>query len=338
MLQIKDYTGSVHGGLGQLLYHYCIEHGLPISPSLVAVQQQERFDFSVWRQLLSEIDQYHHHPAVGLDIAELIKPQHLGIIGYIALSCETLAEALDYYHEYHRLVYDGTPLQIELENEQLTIRWVDLPMHLSTQTTDEIALALLVVFLKRYTGMEYLHVEEVHFRFPSPKNIAVYERFFQARVKFSQPMVKIIFPQQLLNVHIKQADETLQKLLTQQAQDLLNKLPHDTQIEERLQQAILFGIQNTNYQIQTIANQLNVSVRQLQRHLQHQGQTYQQRVQEVRKILALQYLQDPQLSLQDIAQRLSYSEQSAFQRAFKQWMHITPQQWRQQHLHNIKIR
>lgn len=51
-------------------------------------------------------------------------------------------------------------------------------------------------------------------------------------------------------------------------------------------------------------------------------------------MLALEYLKDPHLSLQEIALLLCYSEQSAFQRAFKQWSGLTPQQWRQQYVHH----
>ena len=93
---------------------------------------------------------------------------------------------------------------------------------------------------------------------------------------------------------------------------------------------ILKGLQTNRYQIEEIADQLKLSVRQLQRHLQQQGSTFQQRVQDVRHLLAIQYLQDPHLSIQDIALLLSYSEQSAFQRAFKLWTGITPLQWKQQ--------
>jgi AraC-like DNA-binding protein len=64
--------------------------------------------------------------------------------------------------------------------------------------------------------------------------------------------------------------------------------------------------------------------------LQQQNSSYQQRVQQVRYMLATEYLSDPHLSLQDIALLLCYSEQSAFQRAFKHWSGQTPQQWRQQ--------
>ena len=77
---------------------------------------------------------------------------------------------------------------------------------------------------------------------------------------------------------------------------------------------------------------MNFSVRQLQRHLQKQGKTYQQRMQEIRCMMAMQYLKDPHLSLQETAMLLGYSEQSAFQRAFKQCTRLTPQQWRQQNM------
>ena len=91
-----------------------------------------------------------------------------------------------------------------------------------------------------------------------------------------------------------------------------------------------WGLQKNNYQIEAIAQQLSMSVRQLQRYLQSQETSYQQRVQQIRHMLALQYLQDPHLSLQEIALLLSYSEQSAFQRAFKHWTGETPQMWRKQ--------
>ena len=71
----------------------------------------------------------------------------------------------------------------------------------------------------------------------------------------------------------------------QQAQALLDKLPNSTQLDQRLQHAILTGLQKNQYQIDFIARKLGVSVRQLQRHLQQQNATFQERVQEVRFML-----------------------------------------------------
>ena len=330
MQRVKDYTGSVYGGLGHLLYAFCQTKDITISEQLQQVQNLERFDFALWRTLLNQISSHVKTPALGLEIAALVQPKHLGIIAYIALSCDTLGEALTRYHDFHRLIYDGSPLQLEVIHDYIAIRWEKLPEHLTTQVTDEIAMALLVQFLRQFLSLENIFLHEVHFCQSAPKDVAFYERFFRCKVKFSQPNAELLFHPHILTTPIQHADQTLQKLLMQQATALLESLPNSTQLDERLQQCILKGLQKNNYQIEDVAQQLHMSVRQLQRHLQQQDSTYQQRVQDVRKLLATQYLHDPHLSLQDIALLLSYSEQSAFQRAFKLWMGITPLQWRQQ--------
>lgn len=290
-----------------------------------------RFAFSLWRELLDDIAQQVNHPALGLAIAAYVQPKHLGILAYIAMSCDDLAQALTRYRDFYRLIYDGSPLQIERQGQYLHIRWDALATHCVTQITDEIAIALLVQFIQQGLDMQQVFLHQVNFRQAAPKNLPFYRQYFACPVKFAQPYTELILHDQVLQQPIQQADQTLQQLLMQQAQALLSQLPHSTQLDERLQQALLHGLQRNDYQIERIAIQLNLSVRQLQRHLQQQRSSYQQRLQQIRQLLAIQYLKDPLLSLQEIALLLSYSEQSAFQRAFKQWTGITPKQWRQQH-------
>jgi AraC-like DNA-binding protein len=47
-------------------------------------------------------------------------------------------------------------------------------------------------------------------------------------------------------------------------------------------------------------------------------------LQKTRQQIAQQYLKERRLTLSEIALLLGYSEQSAFSRAFKQWLGITP--------------
>lgn len=327
---MHDYSGSVYGGLGQLLYAFSLAKNLTISDQLRRVQHLERFDFQIWRELLNEISEQIPSPTLGLEIAAFVEPKHLGIIAYIAMSCEHLAEAVQRYYDFHRLIYDGSPLHIDVSDTHIQIRWRELPANVVTQLTDEIAIAILAQFLKQLFSSQGIQLHQVNFSHAQPKHHQAYREFFACSVAFSQPHSALLLSKQALEQRIVHADQTLQKLLMQQAQALLAELPHSTQLDERLQQSILMGLQKNNYQIESIAQQLSMSVRQLQRHLQAQNTSYQQRVQQIRHMLALQYLQDPHLSLQEIALLLSYSEQSAFQRAFKQWTGATPQMWRKQ--------
>ena len=335
MHTLNDYTGSVYGGLGHLLYCYSQAKGLTTSSQLEKVQNQERFEYRIWYALLHDLQQQVPEPALGLEISAFVQAKHLGILAYLALACDTLGEALNRYHDFHRLIYDGSPLQIERHSDYLCIRWGELPQHLTTQLTDEIAIALMIQFLNQNMAANPIQLHEVHFRHATPKNSRLYEQFFHCKVRFSQPATQVMLPLAELSKPLQQGDHTLQQLLMQQAQALLKQLPHSTQLDHRLQQLILSGLQKNQYQVEVIAQQLNISVRQLQRYLQAQGSSYQQRTQQVRQMLAEQYLKDPHLSLQEIALLLSYSEQSAFQRAFKLWTGQTPQQFRKLYLQAI---
>ncbi|WP_347464082.1 AraC family transcriptional regulator ligand-binding domain-containing protein [Acinetobacter thermotolerans] len=334
MSDIQDYAGTVYGGLGHLLLEFYHHKQLPVPEKLLQIQELERFDFVIWRDLLTQLQQKLQTPALGLEIANFVQPRHLGIMAYLALSCETLGEAMMRYHDYHRLVYDGSPLEVRVENDYLSIAWVDVPLNLATQLSDEIAMALMLKFVRSIMALGDIALHEVHFRYPANKHLNLYEQFFHCKVRFNQQKNVIFMHVSELAQPLRQGDQTLQKLLQQQAKALLEKLPNTAQIDHRIQQAILSGLQKNMFQIEHVAKQLHWSVRQLQRHLQKQGKTYQQRMQEIRFMLAQQYLKDDNLSLHEIALLLGYSEQSAFQRAFKQWTNRTPQQWRSEFLAN----
>lgn len=326
-MQIHNSTGSLFGGLADLLIVYCQANHLEIPKKLEKIVNLERFDYQTWRDILSVLEKQSQKPALGLEIAQYVQTHHLGILGYLALSSRNLAEAMQRYYDFHRLIYDGNPLIITSVNDSLQLHW-DFPKLLTTQTTDEIAIALMYQFLKQFLHIDDIELELVCFHHPAPKSVYLYEQYFKSKVRFNQEKTFIQISANMLSKPILQADPTLQNLLIQQAQALLSQLPHSTQLDERIQHAILVHLQQNTCSIENIAKQLNLSIRQLQRHLQQQNSSYQQRVQQVRLMLAKQYLQDPHLSLPEIALLLGYSEQSAFQRAFKQWTMQTPQTWR----------
>jgi AraC-like DNA-binding protein len=68
--------------------------------------------------------------------------------------------------------------------------------------------------------------------------------------------------------------------------------------------------------------------RGLQRHLQEGGTTYCELVTDLRLELAMKYLNDPVLSVNDAASMLGYAQVSCFSRAFHQWTGRTPREFR----------
>ena len=79
-----------------------------------------------------------------------------------------------------------------------------------------------------------------------------------------------------------------------------------------------------------MAAHLQVNLRTLQRHLAIEGVTYEQLIDDIRKDLAEDLLKTTNLTVEEVAIQLGYSEVSAFSRAFKRWKGISPRNFRWQ--------
>jgi AraC-like DNA-binding protein len=79
---------------------------------------------------------------------------------------------------------------------------------------------------------------------------------------------------------------------------------------------------------ESIARKLQISDRTLRRRLEEDETTYEKLVEGLRKGLAERYLSEPNLSIDEVAFMLGYSEVNAFRRAFRRWYGESPASWR----------
>jgi len=77
---------------------------------------------------------------------------------------------------------------------------------------------------------------------------------------------------------------------------------------------------------------LKLSRRTLQRRLKAEKTSFQKVLQEVRAVLAINYLSDRSLKSLEVAMLLGYSNISTFTTAFKSWYNIPPAKYRQKFL------
>ena len=321
---------SVNGGLAELIIQFCQQQNLVIPSSCQHYQGSQRIPFDVWQGMLQQVDEQFQNPAVGLHIARLIQPAHIGIMGYLGLSCQNLGEALTRFERYHRLAYDCNDLQIQLQENNIEISW-GIDAGKPGQLIDETAIALFINIAQQLIAPVPLPIIRVDFVNPAPANVTIYQDSFGCPVIFNADRTRILIPILALSSAINRADQTLKHLLENQAAALMHELPQHDRFDQLLQQYITQAVQQGDIQIEHIALKMGLSVRNLQRQLVKRGYSFQQRLAQVRETLAKQYLKDPHLSLIDIALLLAYSEQSAFQRAFKQWTGQTPHQYRNEH-------
>ena len=80
-----------------------------------------------------------------------------------------------------------------------------------------------------------------------------------------------------------------------------------------------------------VASMLYLSPQTLRRRLAAEGKSYQGVKDALRRDAAIHLLLNPELTLEDVAQQVGFSETSTFHRAFKKWTGVTPGLYRQLH-------
>jgi AraC-like DNA-binding protein len=287
-----------------------------------AADPLSRVSVLIWGEWLARVAARLERPTVGLDIGRCVAPHHFGVLGYVTLHCNTLGEALLRLQQYERLVYAVSPVQVSFERDAVILRWgqeAGRPGAL----VDETALAALITYARNLTAVE-LNPLAVDFVNPPPDDITPYQRFFGCPVRFAQAHTVVRFSARQIVLPLRQPDPHLRALLDDEAARLLLQLPATSAVAQDVQTVCAKLLPDTPPTLHTVANALHRSPRTLQRQLQQDGLQFQTVVDDTRRQLANGYLQDPHLTLTDIASLLGYAEQSAFTRAYRRWTGMPP--------------
>ncbi len=331
----NNHPLSVNGAWAQLLTDWLDKEQL-VAPELRhqldGLRPTDRINVSLWQKMLEE--------AVGLkpeavapvvDIGQLVQPRHVGLLGYLVLSCQTLAEALVAYHRYESLFYNSQVVEVFGRGDYVRVSW---PKHVSAgELSDVLSFVAIVAFLRRLVTEQNL-ATKVGFVLPQPnqETYAALTAYFGCHVLFEQNEFFIDFPVTHLSQPLHYSDTGLTTLLNRQNKALLNATLGADPFEYKLQQVIARLLPENRASLKEVAEQVHVSVRTLQRRLSMRGLHWQKLLDSTRMALAEEYFADQNLSLADIALLLGFSEQSAFSRAYQNWTGQPPGKVRNQRL------
>jgi len=96
----------------------------------------------------------------------------------------------------------------------------------------------------------------------------------------------------------------------------------------KAQSFIRSNISNESLNIDSLARELNMSIRTLQRRLSLESTNYKRIVKAVRKKEALHLFQNPKSSVSEVAYALGFSDVTSLSRAFRRWFGKSPEQYR----------
>jgi len=265
---------------------------------------------------------------IGLRLAQLAEPTIFDAIGYAIDSCSNLGEALQRVERYSRLIHEGVKCTWETNGKIFklihTIPETHFPL---PEICHQWILGKIVLNLRRTTGLNVIPLK-VGFKYKQPEDVSAYYHLFQAPLEFEQPDNFMIFDAALLNQPFPRANPGLFAVLDRYITELLAKLPYQESIVDSVRREISVRLRGGDPGLEAIAHQLAITPRTLQRKLKEAGTSHQELLDEMRRELAIHYLQERQMAVCEVAFLLGFSETSAFHRAFKRWTGRTPGEFR----------
>ena len=278
-----------------------------------------------WRQL-ERLQEMHPMPALGLRIGLCAKPQHFGVVGYLAASCSVVGQALIRYRRFQRLLVSNLDVRVEQRGDVIRYSWGDGEHH-TTPLASEFGVAAFVNLYQALIG-QVIAPSAIEIPYGRPEQPSIYEALMGCPVRFDAPCHALEVPVSLLAMRVTSSDPFLRDLFERQAQALLAQQPRPDTFLEQLEQLMVAALQEGEPSATILAERMNCSLRSFYRKLAEHGLRYRALLGDVRFKLARLYLADSRLSLVEVALLLGYSEQSAFTRAFRAWSGSTPQGYR----------
>lgn len=169
---------------------------------------------------------------------------------------------------------------------------------------------------------------QLRFRHPAPPYAAAYERYFRMPIAFDQDVDALELPRAALDAPRPGGFPALHRQAVQRVELRLARLPRKSGLVAAVEAQFEAEPRLLGFGIAQMARRLGLHARTLQRRLRDEGEAYAELQARVRYRLALRDLDDPQLSLETISERLGFSDRRSFTRAFTRWAGVTPSRYR----------
>ena len=159
--------------------------------------------------------------------------------------------------------------------------------------------------------------------FPAPSWVARYHRTLAMELRFAQAALALHLPRSAMEMVCIGADANAHAAACQSCEAAMQAL-NTSSLAQRVA-TLLTQLPEGHYpQLKNIASSCGKSERSLMRHLAVEGTSFQQLLDAYQKSRALHLLAHSQLSVEDIAERLGYTDTSNFSRTVKRWFGQTP--------------
>ena len=267
-------------------------------------------------------------PTLAIRLGQQIGIVSYGAFGFALMSCANLREAVALLLRYGQVFFQPSWRSYEHDGGLL------LRANLAWGNATQRQLVTELIFSQFFTVGSTLYrssVEgaEVRLSYSRPPHSASYKTAFPGSVTFDCEHTEVFLPERLLDTPVKTANRSEHVVFHQQCEVMLRGLNSVEKTTAAVRQ-LLIQSAGDFLDIAQVAQSLHVSERTLRRRLEAESTSFRSTVEEIRDLLAREYLAATELTVAEVAHLLGYAETVNFRRAFVRWNGATPSQYRRQ--------
>ncbi|MCF6735199.1 AraC family transcriptional regulator [Blastococcus sp. KM273129] len=249
-----------------------------------------------------------------------------GIWGFALLSSRTLRAGHEVAMRFLDLTYALTRVSAVEDGGELRLFFDDLDVPEPVRRFVLLRDATAALQLWRESLGRPVVPRRVELRLPAPADPAPYAAAFGVPPRFAAPRSTVVFDAALLDQPLPQAAPLTAALCEAQCRELLERRVSRRGLSGQVRDLLLRQPQRMPGQ-EEVAAELHVSVRTLRRRLAEEGTSFRAVLDQTRRHLAEELLVTVGLSVEEVAERVGYSEASAFVHAFRRWTGASPRRW-----------
>lgn len=295
-------------------------------------EPDNRVPFASYISLMEAAIEMCDEPALALQFGEAVRLKDISILGHVG-HAETAEQARQQANRYAGLAVDdgngaNSPrLEFVSEDGNVWLKFAGV-LYGKNQLFTESVLARCVCDGRVCDGTRHTkrwpRPKAIRFTHAEPSYRAEYDRIFDMPLEFNSSMNAIMFGEELLSVRVTPPNEYISRLVNREAEALLERLNNSATMRGRVEELLAPMLHTGAANVEIIAGKLGVSRQTLFRKLKAEGVTFEEILDSLRYRLALRFLKNEKITVNETAYRVGFSDAAAFSRAFKRWSGASP--------------
>lgn len=265
----------------------------------------------------------------GLGVGRHVVPTTFHALTFALQASSTLREILERTVRFSEIISTAAKLDVveEATETKIYLRHSHLQgLQPTFQAVDAFA-SLAAFSLDRLLQNRVRVLKAIHLRRPSPQAPEKFHKHFRCNITFNATENEFVFSNEFMDTPIPSANPEIALMNEQLLAKYLAKLKKEDIVAAVLKK-IAEIMPNAEPSQEKVAAELGMSTRSLHRKLKEKGVNYKTILDDARKHLAFQLIQQPDLSITQISYQLGFYDSSSFSRSFKRWSGVSPSQRR----------